>query len=78
MAEIDPQADIQIALTCPACLHQWSAAFDIASHLWIEVNSWAMRILDEVHRLASAYGWSEADILELSPMRRQLYLGMIG
>ena len=78
MSEIDPLADVQIALTCPACSHPWSATFDIASYLWVEVNSWASRILDEVHQLASAYGWSEADILALSPMRRQLYLGMIG
>jgi len=78
MAEIDSQADIQITLTCPACSNQWSAAFDIASHLWIEINGWAIRILEDVHRLASAYGWSEAEILALSPMRRQLYLGMIG
>lgn len=78
MSEIDPQADVQIALTCPACSHQWSAPFDIASYLWTEVNSWALRILSEVHRLASAYGWSEVDILTLSPVRRQLYLEMIG
>jgi hypothetical protein len=78
MSEIDPQADIQVALTCPACSHQWFAVFDIASFLWTEVNGWALRILDEIHRLASAYGWSETDILALSPMRRQLYLGMIG
>jgi hypothetical protein len=78
MSELDPQADVQIALTCPACSHQWLAIFDIASYLWTEMNGWALRILDEIHRLASAYGWSEADILALSPMRRQLYLGMIG
>jgi hypothetical protein len=78
MAEIDPQADVQISLNCPACSQQWFAAFDIASFLWIEINSWATRILEDVHRLASAYGWSEADILALSPVRRQLYLEMIG
>lgn len=78
MAELDPQADIQVALTCPACAHQWSAVFDIASYLWTEVNAWAVRTLGEVNRLASAYGWREADILALSPVRRQLYLEMIG
>jgi len=78
LAEIDQQADLQISLSCPACSHQWSTAFDIASFLWTEVNVWALRILDEVHRLASAYGWSEDDILALSPLRRQIYLEMIG
>jgi hypothetical protein len=78
MAELDPQADMQIALTCPACSSQWSTTFDIVSYLWIEINAWALRLLHEIHRLASAYGWREADILSLSPMRRRFYLELIG
>ena len=78
MAVIDSQADVQLALTCPNCAHAWEAAFDIVSYLWSEINAWAVRLLHEVHRLASAYGWREADILALSPMRRQMYLDMIG
>src|SRR5690242_4980183 len=46
MSEIDPQADVQIALTCPACSRQWLAVFDIATYLWTEMNGWALRILD--------------------------------
>jgi hypothetical protein len=78
MAELDPQADMQIELTCPACSSRWSTTFDIASYLWIEINAWALRLLHEIHCLASAYGWREADILSLSPMRRQFYLELIG
>jgi hypothetical protein len=77
MAEADPQADVQIALTCPACAHQWQATFDILSFFWQEITDWAQRILREVHTLASAYGWREADILALSPRRRQFYLEMV-
>jgi hypothetical protein len=78
MALVDPQANIQLALTCPACAHQWLAAFDIAAYLWAEVDTWAARVLREVHILASTYGWREADILRMSPLRRQIYLEMIG
>jgi len=78
MALADPQADVELALTCPACSHQWQATFDIAAFFWSEINAWAIRLLREVHALASAYGWREADIVALSPMRRQLYLDMIG
>jgi hypothetical protein len=77
MAEIDPNADVRLALACPACEHQWNAPFDIGSFFWTEFNAWAHRRLEEVHRLASAYGWSEADILELSPLRRRYYLEAI-
>jgi hypothetical protein len=78
MAEQDPIADIQLELTCPSCALSWHSTFDIVSYFWAEINAWAHRILAEVHTIASAYGWKEADILAMSPMRRQLYLEMIG
>jgi hypothetical protein len=78
MSQADPQADIQLALACPACGHQWQVLFDVVTFLWSEIHTWAKRVLREVHLLASAYGWREADILAMSPQRRQLYLEMIG
>jgi hypothetical protein len=78
MAEADPQADVRLALTCPACAHRWLATFDVVSYFWSEVNAWAYRVLGEVHRLASAYGWREEDILAMSPWRRHVYLEMVG
>ena len=76
MAGADPQANVQLALSCSSCGHQWSLAFDIVSFFWNEIKAWAHRILREVHILASAYGWKETDILTMSPMRRHIYLGM--
>jgi hypothetical protein len=78
MREADPQADTQLSLNCPACGHAWQQVFDIASYLWAELGDWARRTLREVHALASAYGWREADILAMSAQRRQWYLEMIG
>ena len=78
MLAADPQADVQLALNCPACGHDWLAVFDVVSFLWQEINAWAQRTLLEVHQLARAYGWSEANILAMSPLRRQVYLSMIG
>ena len=76
MAEADPMADIECALACPACEHQWSVQFDIVRYLWSELHAWAQRLLVDVHQLARAYGWREADILALSPARRSLYVEM--
>jgi len=78
MAEADPQGDVELALSCPSCGHGWLAAFDIASYFWAEVDAWARVLLHEIHTLASAYGWREADILALSPWRRRSYLDLIG
>ena len=77
MAEADPQADCRLELKCPACHNQWQSQFDIVSFFWAEINAWAARILNEVHTLASAYGWSEADILKMSVRRRRSYLNLV-
>jgi len=77
MLEMDSQANVQVEFVCPACGEKWSAVFDILSFLWGELDSWAQRLLLEVHRLASAYGWREADILEMSATRRGIYLNMV-
>jgi hypothetical protein len=78
MAAADPLADIELALTCPACGHAWPALFDIVSFFWTEIDAWAQLLLREIHVLAAAYGWREADILALSPRRRRAYLEMVG
>jgi hypothetical protein len=77
MAGADPDADVQLALSCPECDHAWQAPLDILSYFWSEIHAWAGRILREIHALASAYGWHEADVLALSANRRQAYLEMI-
>jgi len=77
MAQRDPQAQVQLDLTCPQCAHAWQAEFDIATFFWAEINAHATRLLAQVHTLASAYGWREADILAMSAFRRQAYLDLI-
>lgn len=77
MLEMDSQANVQLEFDCPACGEKWSAVFDILAFFWDELDSWARRLLLEVHTLASAYGWRESDILEMSATRRGIYLNMV-
>jgi hypothetical protein len=74
---LDPQADVAIELECPECSHVWREPFDIVTFFWTEVAVAAKRLLGEVHELASAYGGSERDILNLAPARRAAYLEMV-
>jgi hypothetical protein len=74
MDESDPLANIYLNLCCPACAHEWHEQFDILGFFWNEIDDWANRTLDAIHLIASAYGWSESEILSLGTMRRQIYL----
>lgn len=76
LAEADPGAELLLELRCPACNHDWDELLDVAAFLWAEVDVHARRLLREIHVLARAYGWREADVLALSPRRRRFYLEM--
>jgi len=74
----DPQAVVALALDCPACAAHWRSPFDIVEFLWRWFDGFARGLLEEVHIIASAYGWSEEQILALPHQRRQRYLELIG
>ena len=75
---LDPQADLALSVRCVACGHADLVQLDAGRLLWEEIEARALLLLREVHQLASAYGWSEAQILALSPARRASYLAMAG
>ncbi len=74
--EHDPQADMRFLLDCPACGHEWSVSFDVAAFFWTELGDRAKRLMIDVHTLARAYGWREAEILTMSAASRQFYLDL--
>jgi len=74
LAEADPLAETRLTLDCPACGRRWDETLDVGAFLWAEVEARAKRLLLEVHTLASAYGWSEGEILALSEARRAYYI----
>jgi len=76
MAEADPFADIAFATECAVCSRRWDARFDILGFLWSEIDRWARRLLEEIHTLASAYGWTQGEILSLAPGRRRRYVNL--
>jgi hypothetical protein len=71
---LDPAADVEIALRCPACGETTFRAFDVGGFVWHEIEARVPRILREVAELARAFHWSEHDILALPPARRAFYL----
>ncbi|MFC0111336.1 T4 family baseplate hub assembly chaperone [Kibdelosporangium aridum] len=77
-AQADPGADIQLAVRCPECDSTARAELDISVCLWTELDAWARATLLDVAKLAASFGWTEADILAMSPLRRRYYLELAG
>lgn len=77
MSMADPLAEVRIALCCPSCSHESSETIEIASFIWSEIEVRARRLMWEVHAVASVYGWTEKEILSMSPVRRASYVEMV-
>jgi hypothetical protein len=73
-----PTGAVRVTVACPACGAPTSAALDLPVLVWAEVETRASTLLGEVHALARAYGWTEPDVLALSPERRAAYLELVG
>jgi hypothetical protein len=78
MASADPQAEVELSLECPACGDAFSSPLDIVSFLWHEIEAHVAGTLRQVALLASAFGWSEREILAMSPSRRACYMELAG
>jgi hypothetical protein len=74
---LDPAATIAFQLRCVGCGHDWSSLLDVGEALSAELQRAAERTLTEVDALARAYGWTEAEVLHLSPVRRAAYLQLV-
>lgn len=77
MAALDPLGTLELELVCPDCGHGWTAPLDVGEYLWMELGAWSEGVLRDVHELALAYGWSQAEILTLAPGRRERYLNLL-
>lgn len=77
MAELDPQAEIEIGTTCPACGAGSSTLFDAGQYVCQELLEQGDRLWREVHLLAWHYHWSEREILRLSATQRRRYLRLL-
>jgi hypothetical protein len=77
MAERDPQAEIELDLTCPSCATPFSIVFDTAPYLLKELDARASALLEEVHALALHYHWSEREILAMTASRRGRYIALL-
>jgi len=74
MSDAEALAALEITFACSACGEEASAPFDAPAFLWSDVDERCRGLLLDVDALASAYGWSEAQILALADRRRAAYV----
>jgi hypothetical protein len=74
---LNASAEIRCVLPCAHCGARAALDFDVAGFVWREIQVAARRLMAEIHRLASAYGWSEKAVVRMSAARRAAYLEML-
>lgn len=75
--ELAGAAAIVVRAPCPECGADVAAPLDVGALLWDRVARAAGEALHEVAELAAAFGWSEADVFALTPLRRSAYLELV-
>lgn len=73
MADLDPQAEMLVLLTCPNCGEECHTIFDSVRYLQAELDRAQSRMDWEIHLLAYHYHWSESEILGMPGARRRRY-----
>jgi len=77
MAELDPQAEMLLDLTCPECNAGFIVPFDAGDYVCRELAVQEREFYREVHALSFHYHWNEDAILGLSRRKRQIYLDLL-
>ena len=73
VAAAAPEFSAALPYDCNACAEQNTFWFDPLSWIAKHVHS----LLQEVHQLASAYGWTESQVLQVPRARRQAYIRLL-
>lgn len=74
---VEPQIEVRVAMSCAGCGREWAPVLDIVQFFWRELSTTSVQLLDEVHLLATGYGWSEEQVLKISSRRRREYVERI-
>lgn len=77
LQEHDPLTAPTVQAQCPACGQPIRHALDLEGLLLGRLADEQRRTIREVHDLARAYHWAEADIIAMPHWRRQRYLALL-
>ncbi len=73
----DPLMTLTLSAACPACGHSAEHPLDLEAFALARLHEHQDRLVREIHQLARAYGWSEAEVLAVPRARRARYLELV-
>jgi hypothetical protein len=77
LQDADPLTALSLDVACPFCARSLAVEVDLEALLLAALARRQRMVLEEVHRLASAYHWHEAAIVSMPAWRRRRYLARI-
>lgn len=77
LEELAGAACVVVRSACPECGTGVAGQVDVAAFLWDRIDREAPGVLADIADLAASFGWSEAEILALTPARRASYLALV-
>jgi hypothetical protein len=77
IARMAPEVSGPVGGACPGCGATVEALFNVPGFVVAELRRQAAEVYADVHKLAGAYGWSEAAILALPGARRRRYAELV-
>ncbi len=77
IAALDPLVAFSVTCHCPACGARNEIDVDLETLALARLAIRQRVLLREVHCIASRYGWTESEVLAVSPARRARYLELI-
>lgn len=77
MTSLAPTLDLELDAACSECGELQPVHFDIQHYLLTSLLQERSQLAQEIHRLASAYGWSLNEILSLPRSRRRSLVDLI-
>lgn len=73
----DPLTALDIDISCPFCGQLLRVDVDLEQLLIEGLRLQQRRLIEQIHRLANSYHWSETDIASLPSWRRERYLARV-
>jgi hypothetical protein len=77
MAHVAPTLGLDLDATCPECSAHQALHFDVQEYLLGKLAIERPRLVDDVHVLASAYGWGYDEILSLRRSARRAHVALL-